>query len=232
MKPIIFYLYKITNEISGKIYIGQTINPVKRWKKHRYEARREKPRQVISEAIKKYNLENFSFEVIACCSNQNDANIIEIELIKQYNSLASNGFGYNIEIGGNSKIRSDETRKKISANSAKYWLGKKMPKETIDKMIESRKYYRPSEETKIKMSASAKGKNTWMKGRELPEDWVKNMAQAHVGLKRSDETKKKMSAALKGRVSPMKGKRFSEEHKLKLSEAAIKREAAKRNNKK
>lgn len=59
-----------------------------------------------------------------------------------------------------------------------------------------------SEETKLKMSESMRGKNTWMKGRHL-----------------SEETKRKISEASKGKRNSFFGKQHSEESKRKMSEA-------------
>ncbi len=92
------YLYKITNLINNKLYIGQTIQPTKRWYDHRNAAAR--PVQIISRAIHKYGAHNFIFEVIATSKTQEDANLIEILLIQQYESHISTGKGYNTSLGG------------------------------------------------------------------------------------------------------------------------------------
>ena len=63
-------IYKITNNIDGKCYIGQSIDINNRWIKHR-----SKPFQVndksyntyLYRAIRKYGLDNFTFEVIEKC---------------------------------------------------------------------------------------------------------------------------------------------------------------------
>lgn len=77
------------------------------------------------------------------------------------------------------KTHSEETKRKISENNAKYWLGKKRSKETIKKMSEANKGKILSEETKRKMSESRKGANNNMwKGNDVGigaiHDWVKN----------------------------------------------------------
>ena len=55
-------IYKITNKINNKIYIGQSINYEKRIKEHIYARKNEKKHlnQIIDIAIKKYGKENFS----------------------------------------------------------------------------------------------------------------------------------------------------------------------------
>jgi len=62
------YIYKITNNINGKIYIGKTIHSIKhRFKEHRGDSKRyDLP---LYRAFKKYGIENFSISVIEECSN-------------------------------------------------------------------------------------------------------------------------------------------------------------------
>ena len=55
------YLYKITNIINNKKYIGITNNYKKRWSNHRCGNSKN---MVIAKAIKKYGKENFLFEII------------------------------------------------------------------------------------------------------------------------------------------------------------------------
>jgi group I intron endonuclease len=101
MQNISYYLYRIINQVNNKIYIGQTKNPKQRWRRHKIDARHLSPLMLISKAIKKYGVENFTFEVIATTTSLNLANESEIELIAQYQSQAP--FGYNATIGGNNK---------------------------------------------------------------------------------------------------------------------------------
>lgn len=94
-------IYKITNKINGKIYIGQSTNIMKRWNQHYSNTFSENPERqnnLLHKAIKKYGITNFYFEIEELC----DINLLnekEIEYIKFYNSLQPNG--YNIAQGGN-----------------------------------------------------------------------------------------------------------------------------------
>lgn len=128
-----FYLYKITNHVNNKVYIGQTINPKARWSRHRSDARSEekiKRDRHLCCAIRKYGIDNFVFEVIAQTNSLENIDAAEIACIKQYNSSDRN-FGYNIALGGNGKrIMSETTKKKLSLLN----LGKKASKETKEKM--------------------------------------------------------------------------------------------------
>lgn len=94
-------IYKITNLINNKIYIGQSIHIEKRWKEHKYYSSQEKT--AIQAAFKKYGLSNFSFEVIEECSKEK-LDEREIYWIKFYNSYYN---GYNMTKGGASKIKLD-----------------------------------------------------------------------------------------------------------------------------
>lgn len=89
------YLYKITNNINGKIYIGQTVHPEKRWWEHRRRAITHHDNYPIHLAIAKYGEENFSFEVLEESENYDQR---EQQLIQEYNSLSPNG--YNVALGG------------------------------------------------------------------------------------------------------------------------------------
>ena len=63
-----FCVYKITNLINDKVYIGKTSsNPYKRWKEHVNVAlniRKYQRRYIIHNAICKYGVDNFSFEIL------------------------------------------------------------------------------------------------------------------------------------------------------------------------
>ena len=60
------YIYKITNKINGKVYVGQTIkNYEERFRQHRLNYNKEYFSQIVLyKAFKKYGIENFSFEMI------------------------------------------------------------------------------------------------------------------------------------------------------------------------
>ena len=55
------YVYKITNKINNKLYIGITNNYKKRWANHKCC---NSPNMIIAKAIKKYGVENFKFEIL------------------------------------------------------------------------------------------------------------------------------------------------------------------------
>lgn len=90
-------IYKITNLQNNKSYIGKSINIERRWQAHkslsewkRYE------NKTLYRAFKKYGLNNFSFEIIEKCSEE-ELNEKEQYYIKYYDSLNN---GYNETEGG------------------------------------------------------------------------------------------------------------------------------------
>ena len=106
-----YYLYLITNGKNGKVYVGQTINPNKRWNDHKRLALK-KPLQYIHRAMAKYGIEDFTYEVIAVCKTQEDANETETTLIKQYDSRNKKK-GYNLASGGSNGTHTEDSIKKM-----------------------------------------------------------------------------------------------------------------------
>ena len=93
-------IYKITNKINGKCYIGQSDNITARWQKHRKTPFNPNSRcynYPLYRAIRKYGLENFTFEVVEECSID-ELEEKEIAYIAQYNAYGD--FGYNQNEGG------------------------------------------------------------------------------------------------------------------------------------
>lgn len=89
-------IYKITNSINNKCYIGQTKDINRRFKEHKSMIdRSDGTARVLYQAMKKYGIENFTFEVI----EENIENYDEREQywIAYYNSYKN---GYNMTQGG------------------------------------------------------------------------------------------------------------------------------------
>lgn len=119
------HIYKITNTVSGKCYIGETTykNPEERWRRHKETIKRGVGCPALRDAVKKYGVDKFTFEVIRAC-NLKDRFTIERSLIKEHNTQVPNG--YNILPGG----------------EGGGFLGKKHTPESIAKMKESCKKFR------------------------------------------------------------------------------------------
>lgn len=97
-------IYKYQNKINGHIYIGQSVDINQRQKNHKSSAYNEKANDYNSQfhqAIRKYGIENFDFEIIAELSPEEYTpellNELEKFFIKYYNSYED---GYNASEGG------------------------------------------------------------------------------------------------------------------------------------
>jgi group I intron endonuclease len=171
-------IYKITNLVNNKIYIGQTTRPFKDRIKD-YE--RFYGNDYINNSFKKYGFDNFKFEIIDTANNIEELNKKEIYYINKYNST-NKEIGYNIEFGGLNSIPNDETRKRMSESH----MGIKQTDRWIKKRIaikgseDAKKYGREkSEEEKKRLSETS------------PKYWE--------GKERSEDTKRKISETKKER---------------------------------
>lgn len=106
----VYYLYKITNNINGKIYIGITRDPKQREYQH-FNMRSVKWNSLIAKAVDKYGKENFTFEVI-CIGNREYISDLENKAISLYKSLVPNG--YNIKPGGETVLSGYNISKRIN----------------------------------------------------------------------------------------------------------------------
>lgn len=95
------YIYKITNKLNNKVYIGKTVNTVDyRWHQHVREANNNQNSNIIlHKAILKYGYTNFLVETLEECENDFLDNR-ESYYIKLYDTYYKNGKGYNMTLGG------------------------------------------------------------------------------------------------------------------------------------
>lgn len=152
-----YTVYKHTSP-SNKVYIGITSQPIqKRWMNgYGYIGNNH-----FWKAIQKYGWVNFTHEIVACELSKEEACRIEIELIKEYNSIDPN-FGYNISTGGENTGAgipcSDEKKEKIrqSRLGEKHWFyGKHLSEDHRRKISLGLKGLKHSDESKLKYKAVA-----------------------------------------------------------------------------
>ena len=86
------YIYKVTNLVNKKIYIGLH-------KAERFDENYWASGTLIKQAFEKYGMENFSREIIQECDTLDELNQAERYWIEYYNSTDTN-IGYNIAYGG------------------------------------------------------------------------------------------------------------------------------------
>lgn len=93
------YIYQITNDINGKIYIGKSEFPIeKRFQEHLKEAMQERSKdRPLYRAIRKYGPSHFSIALLEETINPEEREIFWIE------EKASFKFGYNATIGGDGR---------------------------------------------------------------------------------------------------------------------------------
>ena len=90
---MLIFIYKITNTINNKVYIGQSVRPVEqRFKRHILDAMNHTWDTHFARAIRKYGADNFYIEIIDTACNQTELNVKEQYWIKYYNSTKT---GYN-----------------------------------------------------------------------------------------------------------------------------------------
>lgn len=183
-----FSVYLITNLTNGKLYVGKTNNPQRRWSQHLCASRSKQPRLVISRAIKKYGEASFTYEVLETFQSEPESYWWESWWVQYLGSNYPTS-GYNVDQGGQGgKIPSQETRQKLSVKS----MGRKFSPETIAKMSAAKLGKKPSPETLAKLSAARIGK------KRSPEVGAK-VAAALRGRPLSSETKEKLSVSMSGR---------------------------------
>ena len=125
------YIYKITNKVNGKVYIGQSIRPIEqRFQRHINDAVNNILDTHFARAIRKYGKENFYIELVETCDNQTELNLREQYWIRKYDSINN---GYNetdatSKCGGNTYMSKTESEmKEISEKISKTKLGSKNP---------------------------------------------------------------------------------------------------------
>lgn len=112
-------IYSITSP-SGKIYIGQSINIVNRWRQYKYRNCKEQPH--LYNSILKYGFENHSLKIHKLFwsdFDQEHLDSAEINLIALYQSR-----GYtllNLTSGGRKTKFCKETRDKMRRNTSELW---------------------------------------------------------------------------------------------------------------
>lgn len=215
------YVYRITNTLENKHYYGKrsTDNePIKDLGIKYFSSSTDKE----FKRDQKHNPQNYKYKVIRLFESKNDAVNFEIKLQRKFNVSTNDRF-YNKAIQTSSFFDvtgttfTNEHKQKISQasageNNAMYGMrGEKHPRFGL----------KHTEESKLRMSESAKGKI-------ISDEARLNMSKAHLGRKHTEETKVKISIAKSGEnhpffdipkeQHPMFGKNHSDKAKRAISE--------------
>lgn len=190
-------VYVATNQVNGKTYVGISISPAKRWKRHQYDARSGKGKFTFACALRKHGVDNFTFRVIAEFPSEPLAKQAEIFVV-------ANGYGdYNETKGGGGcsglspaaqakksaalkgKPKSEEARRNMSLAQQGHYVSEEakqnMSQSRLAYFQEHGGYVYP-EEVCLKISAALLGKPKSAKARE-------NMSKAKTGVLHTEEHK-------------------------------------------
>lgn len=111
-------IYKITNKINGKIYVGQSIDIDRRWKEHRWDCVNPNVTDYNSKknrALRKYGVDNFIFEVLEE-TDEEDLNqreifwITTLDTVNNGYNLSNGGHGPNLTGENHSQAKNSQTR--------------------------------------------------------------------------------------------------------------------------
>jgi group I intron endonuclease len=168
-------IYKFTNKINGKIYIGQSRNIKSRWREHKFWYKKENT--YFYNAINKYEWGNFDKEVLIEITDDNWTkqllNFYETYFVFYYDTMNYQK-GYNIKFPGADGKLSEEVKRKMSLAQKGHSvsketrilmriaaLGRKQSQETINKRILKLKGKKRTEEQKERI----RGKNNLLYGK-------------------------------------------------------------------
>lgn len=238
-------VYKITNLLSGKIYVGQTVRTLEK----RIDQHKRRTESAISQAIKKYGWENFSAEVLEECETQEQLDEREIFWIAKLDCISPKGYNLN-EGGSGGRTPMAETRKKQSESAKRRFqnLDEHLKMSTAqrirfadpaehEKLSKAQKKYFSNPEARKKMSESKKNPSAVARinmSAAQKRRWDNEKARA----KKSAETKKyfeehpeakeylaelnrgkKQSAETRAKMSAAHKLRWQKIHEQKLKEA-------------
>jgi group I intron endonuclease len=230
-------IYRITNTVNGKCYVGQTIQGlVKRWRGHCYAATRGSV-TYLHKAIQKYGSVLFTVELVeeTTVEQLNDRERYWIAEFQPAYNMTEGGEGtrghspsaehrFKISKANNGKIHTPETRAKISMALR----GEKNPnydkilsQEHKDKLLESRRGKSHSLEARNKLRDINRGKI-------LSAETRSKISNARRGNPLSEKHRQKIGEAIRGNKHPLYGKSCSAETRAKISAAAKKRYANKK----
>lgn len=199
------YIYKTTNILNQKVYIGQ--------KKGIFKLSYLGSGQHIKNAIKKHGTRNFRVDLLTYASSREMLNAFEIQYIADYRKLFPGEWMYNIANGGIGGMagHSESTKQKIKEARKRQIF----TSETRIKMSISRKGRIITPETREKLRVSNVGKK-----HNLSTQAIKNISSSSKRRMIGNKISKGivMSAEAKNKISlSLKGRKLTQEHKNRIS---------------
>jgi group I intron endonuclease len=106
------FIYKFTHIETNRSYIGQTVqNPNQRRLEHISHSRHSPKEYHFHNALRKYGIDSFTFEVIATAHTLEELNLLEEKYVNQYDSINN---GFNIRQPGGNKLHSEKSKERMS----------------------------------------------------------------------------------------------------------------------
>lgn len=156
------YIYKTTNRVNGKIYIGQ----------HRastFESYLGSGKKLWN-AIYKYGIDNFMVEMLCKCESNDELDEKEKYYIKLFDACNVN-VGYNIAEGGRNRMTGEHLSKEHRQKISQTLKGHKVSDETREKMSAAKRGHKLSEEHARKLHEGARCKaGLKLRGKPIPEE--------------------------------------------------------------
>lgn len=191
-------VYKITNQINNKCYIGQTTQGIsRRWTEHKRDSKNRDSE--MYKDMRKYGVHNFSVEVLESGLTQQELSQQEVYWIKKTESFER---GYNLTTGGISGFQmSESTVAKISvANTGENnnMYGKTHSEEAREKISKAHKGKVMTKKQRKNMSLARQGEKNHFYGKHHTEETKDYLRQINLGRKHTESAKRKMSEQCKG----------------------------------
>lgn len=182
------FVYKISNTINDKVYIGITSYTInERYKWHVRDCKKGVDKKLYK-AMKKHGIENFKIDLL----EQADNSIIDKReefYIEKFDSFNN---GYNASPVSHGIKHHTKKTKKLMSEKAK---GRKPTKESLEKRSDSMKeFWKKNAELKKEYAERTRQK---FKGKKHTDEFRENARQRMLGTKRSEETKQKMKLSRK-----------------------------------
>lgn len=148
LKTLKGIIYRITNRVNGKVYIGKTINSFyKRYVNGKWWE--YSSNELLKKDVLLFGKESFYIEFLAENLSNNILSQLEVNLILSHNSISPNGYN-NILIARDTTIVSENSRRKMSISQ------KAVPYERTLKRMAKMKGFRHTEESKRKIGLASK----------------------------------------------------------------------------
>ena len=148
-------IYKATNKINNKCYIGQTRHDLEFRKKQHISNAKKNVKTHFYNALRKYGADSFDWEVIFVTNDKDTLNIMKTYYITKYDSIKN---GYNMVDGGNNNVMDIES---VKLKHAKAMQSSTVRNKISESMKKLRKEYGFSQETRKKISDALKGNNNF-----------------------------------------------------------------------